>query len=178
MAQIYTLWNGAAPTTAARAVLLTGTAVKTHVQVHLGDSLTSRGKIIAWGASFNGDPTAVAAVDSAIVELLTTGTVPATGMVNQAVADITMLDGTQAVPTDNFPFALGTGETAYGDAAVTEGTITVTSTKDCVQVPINSWYAYQFPLDAQPSFLPAEFLRIRITSPLTIGAICYVQIEV
>lgn len=174
---LYTIYNGPAPTTAAQAVLLTGTTIKTHLQVKLGDTQVSRARIVEWGVSFNGDPTAVAAVDSAVCELFTT-TVAATGMVAHAATSIIRLDSRDTVTADNFPFAYGVGDTAYGDASVTEGAVANVAMKDCVQVPINSWYVKQFPLDREPVIVLADYLRVRIHSPLTIGAICYVVIEV
>jgi hypothetical protein len=177
MSQIYTLWNGPAADEGVRAVLLTGTAIKTHIQVHLGDDITKAAKILGWGVSFNGDPTAVIAADAAVCELLTTGLIPATAMVAQAAVDIAMLEGDQVVPADNLPFALGTGETAYGDASVTEGTVTASSTKDCRQVQLDEGFSHYFPHDARPNLPPGEFLRLRITAPITMGAIAWVQLE-
>ena len=175
---LYLIPNGPSPTTAAQAKLQTGTAIMTHLQVHMGDASTAIPKIVEWGVSFDGDPTEVAAAGNVICELLTTGTVACTGMTAHVAAGINLIKGNDPAPTDNNPFALGVGETAFSDGTVTEGSITVTSSKDIQLVSPAGLFVKQFPLGREPDFLAAEFLRVRIHSPIDVGAYAYVIIEV
>ena len=85
----YKIFNGPSPTTAAQAVVTTGTAIKTLLQLKPFNQL----KINAWGVSFDGS----AAATPIKCELLETGTVFAT-VTASADVDVVKLDGTdQAV---------------------------------------------------------------------------------
>src|SRR3972149_369731 len=99
MAELYLLPNGPMPTTAAQAVVTTGTAIKTMLQVKLNASATGRAKVVEWGISFDGS-TAATPIKC---ELLTTGAVAATVTAHVA-AGIVSLDPNTTAPTDNNPF--------------------------------------------------------------------------
>ena len=51
MSALYTVFNGASPTTAALTPVTTGTAIKTMLQVKLGTGI--KGTIVEWGISFD-----------------------------------------------------------------------------------------------------------------------------
>ena len=175
---LYLIPNGPSPTTAAQALVQTGTAIMTHLQVHMGDSYASNPKIVEWGVSFDGDPTEVAAAGNIACELVTTNTVACTGMTAHVAAGINKIKDSEPTPADNFPFAFGVGETAFSDGTVTEGTILETSHKDFQFVSPAGLYVKQFPLGREPDFLAEDFLRVRITSPIDVGCYAYVVIEV
>ena len=69
MAELYLIPNGARPTTAAQAVVTTGTAIKTMLQVKLNASIVQRAKIVEWGISFDGSAAAVFASGAVSVGL-------------------------------------------------------------------------------------------------------------
>ena len=172
MAEIYKIFNGAMPTTAAQLAVATGTAIKTMMQLHLGDNQAMRGKVLDWGISFEGE----AAATPIVCELLTTGTVPATSGTAYAAADIMPRDPGSTVNADNFPFAYGTGESCFAPSA--EGSIVAVRQMDVQFVAPTNQYVFQFPLGREPMFLPTEFLRIRTTSAATENCYCFVTVEV
>src|SRR5262245_59923453 len=112
---IYTIWNGAMPTTAKFVAVTTGTSIKTLLQVKV--SATKTAKIIEWG--FKCDAPSAAAL--AVVELLETD-VAAT--VTASVAnDIMKVDGDAlngGDPTTNL-IVVGTTSTGYTSSG--EGSI-------------------------------------------------------
>jgi hypothetical protein len=97
---LYLLPNGPMPTTAAQAVVTTGNAIKTMLQVKLGASTNHPAKVVEWGISFDGS----AAATPIKCELLTTGAIGAT-ITEFVAADIISLDPNTAAVTDDFPFA-------------------------------------------------------------------------
>ena len=125
MAELYLIPNGPMPTTAAQAVVTTGTAIKTMLQVKLGDSVVGRGKIIEWGISFDGSAAAAAIK----CELLTTGTVKAT-ITEHVATGIINLDPLGTAVTDNNPFAFGAAGDETGFTGTAEGTITAVDMHD------------------------------------------------
>lgn len=161
------------PTTAAQAVVTTGTAIKTMLQVKLGASTNQPAKIVEWGVSFDGS----AAATPIKCELLTTGTVGAT-ITEFVAADIISLDPNTAAVTDDFPFAFTAAGDESGYTATAEGTITATRVFDAQLVAPTNQYIKQFPLGREPMFKASEFLRIRVTAGTAVNAYCYVVIEI
>lgn len=168
---LYTIFNGASPTTAAQVAVATGTAIKTLLQVKA--SATAMFKVKEWGISFDG----FAAALPVKVELLETGTVAATVTAHVA-AGIVALDA-EALhggdPTTNL-FPVGTTSTGY--TASGEGTITATRVFDAQFVSPTNQYLKQFPLGLEPQIAISSFLRIRVTAGTTVNAYCYVTVEV
>lgn len=160
------------PTTAAQAVVTTGTAIKTMLQVKLNANATGVGKVVEWGISFDGS-TAATPIKC---ELLTTGTVKAT-ITEFVAADIINLDPNAPAVTDDNPFAFGAAGDESGYTATAEGSITATRMFDVQLVAPTNQYVKQFPLGREPIFKPSEFLRIRVTAGAAVNAYCYVIIE-
>lgn len=170
---LYLLPNGPMPTTAAQAVVTTGTAIKTMLQVKLGASTNQPGKIAEWGISFDG----FAAALPIKCELLCTGTVAAT-ITEFVAADIISLDPNTAAVTDDFPFAFTAAGDESGYTATAEGTITATRMHDVQLIAPTNQYVKQWPLGREPEFKASEFLRIRVTAGTAVNCYCYVIIEI
>lgn len=170
---LYLLPNGPTPTTAAQAVVTTGTAIKTMLQVKLGASTNQPGKIVEWGISFDGS----AAATPIKCELLTTGTVGAT-ITEFVAADIISLDPNTAAVTDDFPFAFTASGDESGYTATAEGSITATRMFDMQLIAPTNQYVKQWPLGREPMFKASEFLRIRVTAGAAVNCYCYVIIEI
>lgn len=170
---IYQIFNGPSPTTAAQAVVTTGTAIKTLLQVKLNALATNTAKIVEWGISFDGS----AAATPIKCELLTTGAVKAT-VTEHVAAGIINLDPNAAAVTDDNPFAFGAAGDETGYTATAEGTITATRVFDAQLVAPTNQYVKQFPLGREPMFAPSEFLRIRVTAGAAVNALAYVTVEI
>ena len=169
MAELYTIYNGPMPTTASQAVVTTGTAIKTMLQVKLGTQ--SKGKIVAWGISFDGS----AAATPGIIELCETGTVFAT-VTASAAADIHKVGDPNAVDPTTSAFIIGT--TATGYTATAEGTITAVRQFDVQLLPPTAPYVLQFPLGREPCLNVSTAMRIRVKFATAVNAICWVTIEI
>ncbi len=167
----YRIYNGPSPTTAAQVAVATGTAIKTLLQVKLGATITGIAKIKAWGISFDGS----VAATPINVELLSTMAVAATVTAHVA-AGIVNKDPKAEAPADNLPFDFGTAATGYTGSA--EGTITATRAFDAELIAPSNQYIYQWPLGDEPEFDADEFMRIRVTAPADVNALCWVDIEV
>lgn len=173
MPSLYFLPNGPMPTTAAQAVVTTGTAIKTMLQVKLGASTNGPAKVVEWGISFDGS----AAATPIKCELLTTNSVGAT-ITEFVAADIISLDPNTAAVTDDFPFAFTAAGDESGYTATAEGTITATNVFDVQLIAPTNQYVKQFPLGREPMFKASEFLRIRVTAGAAVNCYCYLLIEV
>ena len=164
---IYLFANGAMPTTAAQAVVTTGTAIKTLLQVKGVTGMQFR--IIEWGISFYGS----AAATPIKCELLETGTVFAT-VTAAAAADIVKF-GNPGDPASTTYFSVGTAATGY--TATAEGTITATRIFDVQLIAPTNQYVKQFPLGREPLVDAVSALRIRVTAAAAVNAYAYVVIE-
>jgi hypothetical protein len=170
---LYLLPNGPMPTTAAQAVVTTGNAIKTMLQVKLGASTNHPAKVVEWGISFDGS----AAATPIKCELLTTGTIGAT-ITEFVAADIISLDPNTAAVTDDFPFAFTASGDESGYTATAEGSIVATRIMDVQLIAPTNQYIKQFPLGREPMFKATEFLRVRVTAAAAVNAYCYVVIEI
>ncbi len=175
MSMQYTIFNGAAPTTAAPVVEATGTAIRTMLQIKLG-AIPQCGRIKQWGFSFDGS----AAATPGKVELFgCTGA--ATMSTAHLAADIMSLtdSSTNYTQTGNVPIDLtGTSTTGFATGAVTEGTVAGYRMFDCVLAPPTQPYVLQWPLGCEPMITPGAFVRVRVTFGTTVNMYCYVIIEV
>lgn len=163
--KLYFCANGAMQTTAAPVVTPTGTAIKTHLQI--ATPSTASIDVVEWGISFDGS-TAATPIK---VELLTTGTVAATGLTAHVAA------GVQPWNDPSLPASavtLGTGATGYNLTTATEGTITATRTGDLQLIAPTNQYIHQFPLGREFRVPISSFLRIRTTSAASVNCYCYV----
>lgn len=156
------------PTTALTPGVTTGTGVKTLLQL----KPFVRGKIIAWGISFDGS----AAATPIKVELCETGTVNAT-VTASVDNDIVKLDSTtDQVAASVAGLTLATSGTGYTASA--EGTVTATRVFDAQFVAPTNQYIYQFPLGQEPIMIAANIYRIRVNAGAAVNAICWIEIDI
>ena len=158
------------PTTAAQAVVTTGTAIKTMLQVK--PSATIGLKIIEWGISFDGS----AAATPGKVELLETD-VAATVTAHDANG-IVKWDAAALMGGDPTTNLIQVGTSATGYTATAEGTITAVRMLDVQLIAPTGQYVKQFPLGREPFLQIAKFGRIRVTFAAAINAYCYMIVEV
>ena len=155
----YRIWNGPMPTTAAQAVVTTGTAIKTMLQIKPFNTC----KITAWGISFDGS----SAATPGKVELLDTGTVFGT-VTASADADIAKQSSVEDAVASVAGLTLGTSATGY--TCTSEGSITSVRMFDAVLLPPTGPYVYQFPLGQEPKWIIGNAVRIRVTFAAAINA--------
>ena len=163
---LYLIANGPMPTTAAQAVVTTGTAIKTMLQLKPFNVC----KIVEWGISFDGS----AAATPIKCELLDTGTVFGT-VTASADADITKFDGTEQAAASVVGLTLGTSATGY--TCTSEGSITAVRMFDAQLVAPTNQYLKQFPLGREPKCIIGNAVRIRVTAGAAVNAYCYMVLE-
>lgn len=161
---LYLITNGPAPTTAAQAVVTTGTAIKTLLQVK--PLLVAR--IVEWGISFDGFA-AAAPIKVELLEADVAATVTAS-----VEGDITKFDDA-ANATAADVMTLSTSATGYTASA--EGTITAVRPFDIQLIAPTSQYVKQFPLGREPKILKNKFGRIRVTAGAAVNAYAYMILE-
>lgn len=168
---IYLIGNGPMQTTAAFAVVTTGTAIKTLLQVKL--AATVQADIIEWGISFDG----TAAATPGKVELIETDV--AATVTASAAADITKVDGEALLAGDPTTSLISVGTAATGYTATVEGSTTAARNLHGPQLiaPTNQ-FVYPFPLGQEPLIQAGKFMRIRVTFGTAINAYCYVRIRI
>jgi hypothetical protein len=174
---LYFVANGPMPTTAAQAVVTTGTAIKTLLQLKLGGSTNMVAKVVEWALSLDGS-----AASTVKCELLTTGTVAATITEFVAADIINLTDPNAAAVTDDFPLAFTAAGDESGYTATAEGTITATRMFDpqilVTGTTFGAQYVKQYPLGREPTWKASEFLRIRVTATAAVNAYGYIIFEV
>lgn len=163
----YKIFNGPMPTTAAQAPVTTGTSIKTLLQL----KPFNRGKIVAWGVSFDG----FAAALPIRVELCETGTVFAT-VTASADADIGKLESSDQGAASVAGLTLGTAATGYTSSA--EGTVVAVKEYDVEFVPPTDKYIYQFPLGQEPMLIIGNAYRIRVTAGAAVNAYAWMEIDI
>lgn len=160
MAKQYIAFNGPSPTTAALAKVTTGTAIKTLLQVATPSTTTIT--VVEWGISFDGSAAAVPIA----CELIQT----------DVAATVTSL--TPTVWGADATASLCAGGTALtGYTATVEGTITATREFDAQLVAPTNQYWKQYPLGREPIVTVSKFLRVRVTAPVAVNALCYIMWE-
>lgn len=167
---LYQIFNGPSPTTAAQAVVTTGTSIKTLLQVE--PSATIGLKVVEWGISFDG-AAAAAGIKCELLETDVAATVTAHVAAGIVKLDASALSGGD--PTTNL-IQVGTANTGYTSTA--EGTITATRVFDSQLVQPTNQYIKQFPLGLEPFIQISKFLRVRVTAAAAVNAYCYVTVRV
>ena len=167
---LYLIANGPMPTTAAQAVVTTGTAIKTLLQVK--PSATILAKIVEWGISFDGSAAATP-IKCELLETDVAATVTASVANDIVKLDANALSGGD--PTTNL-IQVGTTSTGYTSSA--EGTITAVRMLDVQLVAPTNQYVKQFPLGREPVIQINKFGRIRVTAGAAVNAYCYMVVEV
>jgi hypothetical protein len=167
---LYLIANGPMPTTAAQAVVTTGTSIKTMLQVKA--SATVVAKIVEWGISFDGSA-AAAPIKCELLETDVAATVTAS-----AAADLTKLDSHALAGGDPTTNLIQVGTTSTGYTASGEGSITAVRMFDVQLIAPTNQYVKQFPLGREPIIQVSKFGRIRVTAGAAVNAYCYMVIEV
>lgn len=162
---IYSVWNGAMPTTAALAPVTTGTAIKTMMQLKANANASF--KVKSWGICFDG----IAAATPIKCELIETGTVAAT-VVAYVAADIYPYENAAGEPWIG---QLGTSASGYTASA--EGSITATRIGDYQQVAPTNQYLYDWVLSNEFQVPAGKVVRIRVTAAAAVNAVCFMKIE-
>lgn len=169
MAQ-FLIANGPMQTTAAFAVVATGTAIKTMLQFK--PSATAIAKIIEWGISFDGS----AAATPGKVELIETDV--AATVTAHVAADITKCDGAALMCGDPTTNLIQVGTAATGYTATVEGSTTAVRNLDAPQlIAPTTQFIKQFPLGSEPIVQISKFARIRVTFGTSVNAYCWLKIE-
>jgi hypothetical protein len=167
----FKIYNGPSPTTAAQAVVTTGTAIKTMLQVQVSATLGAH--IVEWGISFDGAAMA-AAIKCELIETDVAATVTA-----HVTAGIVRLDGAAVQGGDPVTNLILVGTAATGYTSSAEGTTTVSRVFDAQLVDPAVGYVMQFPLGERPYMKPGTFFtRVRVTAAAAVNAYCYVVLEV
>ena len=167
---LYQIWNGPSPTTAAQAVVTTGTSIKTLLQIE--PSATIILKVVEWGISFDGSA-AAAGIKCELIETDVAATVTAHVAAGIVKFDADALAGGD--PTTNL-IQVGTANTGY--TSTSEGTTTVSRTFDAQLVQPTNQYIKQFPLGLEPVIQVSKFLRVRVTAAAAVNAYCYCTVRV
>lgn len=167
---LFLIANGPSPTTAAQAVVTTGTAIKTMLQVK--PSATLPMKVKEWGISFDGS----AAATPIKCELLETDV--AATVTAHVAAGIVKFNSDALTGGDPTTNLVQVGTSATGYTATAEGSITATRMFDVQLIAPTNQYVKQFPLGLEPVVAIDKFLRIRVTAGAAVNAYCYVVVEV
>lgn len=170
MAELYLITNGAVSGAAQQVTVATGTSIITLLQVKLGLA-ANRGKVVEWGISFNGSAAAVP-INCELVETSLAATVTA-----HVAAGIANLDPLATTPTTGNPFTFTTITTGYTSTSENAASGTFRPMDIQLVAPTNQ-YLKQWPLGREPMMDQTKYLRIRVTAPVTVNALCYVVIEV
>lgn len=167
MAQaLYSVRNGASPTTAPTAKVTTGTSTKTLLQLlHPNNALV----VVEWGISFDGS----AAATPIECELIHTTTVAAT-VTAFGANDVTLFSD----PAANVP-GLTLSTAGSGFTASAEGSVVApVRVGDYQMVAPSNQYFKQFPLGQEFVVPAAGVLRVRVTAGTAVNAVCYVVFAV
>jgi len=163
-AKTYWAHNGPMQTTAAPAKVATGTAIKTLMQLKTPAAGNGTIRPIAWGISFDASAAAVPGVCE-LIETDVAATITAF-----VAADLQKYGDPNAGASQ----AQIGSTTASGYTASAEGTITAVRTADLQLVAPTNQYAYTWPLGREFECGAAKFLRVRVTFPVTVNALCFV----
>lgn len=164
---LYTIYNGAWPTTAAPVAVTTGNVIKTMLQL----KPFNRMRIVEWGVSFDGS----AAATPIKVELLETGTVFGT-VTASTDNDCVKVEGADQAAASVAGLTLGTSATGY--TCTSEGTITASRLFDVQFVAPTNQYIKQFPLGREPALIIGNACRIRVTAGAAVNAYCYITVDI
>lgn len=164
MADTYVAYNAAMPTTAAMVPVTTGTAIKTMLQLAI--PATRSIKIVQWGISWESSTVGVP-IRAELIETDVAATVTAH-----------VAAGVQPWFDPSAPASLLTlGTTATGFTATAEGTTTASRVFAAPLLPPTQPYDFQFPLGRECGGKVSKFVRIRVTAPVAVPALCYVVWE-
>lgn len=164
----YILFNGPAPTTAAIPKVTTGTAIKTMLQLAPLSTMPPI-KMVRWGISFDG----IAAATPIQCELLETDV--AATVTAHVAAGIMSYSDYSTIAASNF-LTLSTAGTGYTASA--EGSITATRVADEQLIAPTNQFIYDWSLGSEFQVTPGRFMRIRVTAPAAVNALCYMVFRI
>lgn len=167
---LYFIANGPMPTTAAQAVVTTGTSIKTLLQVKA--SATKPFQIVEWGISFDGSA-AAAGIKCEVLETDVAATVTAA-----VAADITKLDAEALAGGDPTTNLIPVGTTSTGYTSTSEGSITAVRMFDAQLVQPTNQYFKQWALGNEPVIQISKFARIRVTAAAAVNAYAWMIIRI
>lgn len=169
MANLYKIYNGAAPTTAALTKQATGTAIRTMLQIATPSGADIL--VVAWGIEFDG----TAAATPIQCELFDSD-VAASVMTAHSATNVVKVNKPSGTASQ---IQYGAALTGYAPgAAVTEGTPTTASRLlDYHQVPPTNQFGWEWSLGREPTVVNSRFLRVRVTAGASVNAICWVMWE-
>ena len=159
---IYKVWNGPMPTTAAQAKLATGTAIKSHIQ--LAPPSSKDIAVVGWGVSFDA-AAANTSIECELIEVDVAATVTAHTSTGLHTINNPGASASQA--------QLGTALTGYNASA--EGTITAVRMGDAQLVQPTNQYVYDWILGYEFVIRSGKFGRLRITASATVNALAYIM---
>lgn len=158
---LYTAWNTARPTTAARAGVTTGTAIKTMLQI--ATPATQKLKVVRWGVIALSAPTAVVRCELIDVDVAAT--------VTAHIAAGVQPYGDAGAPAS----AMTLGTTATGYTATAEGAVTASRTGDETSLAIGqSSYQYEWSLGREFDLAVSRFLRVRCTTATAVDLLTWI----
>jgi hypothetical protein len=168
---LYSIGNFPAPTTAGAAVVTTGTAIKTMLQVQ--PSATIVAKVKRWWINFSG----FAAAAPILCELIETDV--AATVTAHVTAGIVKLDGDALAGGDPVTNLIQVGTANTGYTATAEGSIGASRVLDVQQIdPALSPYMYEWALGDEPIIQVSKFLRVRVTAPAAVNCLCGVVLKI
>jgi len=159
---IYKVWNGPMPTTAAQAKLSTGTAIKSHIQ--LAPPSSKDIAVVGWGVSFDA-AAANTSIECELIEVDVAATV--TAHTSTGLHAINNPGGSAS------QVQLGTALTGYNASA--EGTITAVRVGDAELIQPTNQFIYDFLLGYEFVIRSGKFGRLRITASASVGALAYIM---
>ena len=159
MAKVYSVVNGAIPTTAAPVAVTSGTVIKTMIQ--FSTSANREARVVEWWWEADGS----AAATPIKVELLRHGSGAAT-VTAYGAGDITAYDPNSVAAQ----ITLGTANSGYTASA--EGTPASSTGSIAHFVPPTSGIYIQYPLGRELEVKVSTFLRLRNTAGAAVNVYC------
>ena len=166
---LYLIANGPSPTTASQAVVTTGTALKTMLQVKPGPTQYIR--LVEWGISFDGSAAATP-IKVECLEQDAGATVTA-----HIAAGIVKLDALAIGAGDPTTDIIEVGTTATGYTSSGENSPTTSRMFDVQLIAPTNQYVKQFPLGREPILKAGQFAKIRLIAGTAVNAYCYMVLE-
>lgn len=160
MAKVYSVFNGAGPTTAAPVAITTGTAVKTMIQ--FSTSASSEARVVEWW--WEGDGSAAATPGTIELMFHSTGAGTVTAYVK--ATDIKKYD------PNSRDSLITVGTANSGFTASAEGTPATALGSIVHKVPPTSGIYIQYPLGREPEIPISSFCRLRNTLGAAVLAVC------
>lgn len=163
---LYWAATAAMPTTAAPATVTPLVTTDTTI-LQVATPSTNTLKVVAFGIEF-----ATALTAACTVELIDTGTVPATALNAHVAAGVQPYGADSAGGASSM--TLGTGATGWWKTGQAEGTITSVRTFKNKILPIGATsYEWEWSLGREPFVPVSHFLRVRTTTATNVALVAW-----